>query len=1003
MGQTNFKVDTLKIRQIGQEDGLIQLNVKAIYKDSLDYLWLATEDGLHRYNSVNFKVYINNPLDSLSIPEDHARDLYIANDTLFIASNSKGVFGLKLSSDTFINLSENIEVPNTNTTYKILPLGKSALLFSLRNSLVLFNRKTKKLKNIALPKRSIENYVQDAYALDGQNYILATTASGLLKFNMDTGSISDYKMLDNSSHNAIFWQENNMYVGTDKGFYSLNSETDIVDTIFDNDGVNCFYTGIPGSILIGADTGSYAYNIQSKQLIKQVLVDHKNNSFTPIEVNDIKGDKQGNLWYATDGEGLLHYNIYREKFKTLKLKVPDFSSSKKISTFQFLPFKDSTLFIGSTLGMIKYNFKTQKFKQFPKHKKELIYTIAKDYNGTIWAGGFTTGLLKFNPKTDEFVEITSVKNNMSDRDVIQITPRSKTELLVATWSSGLYTYNIETNTFSTFLINGKPLNRARTSFIDSKNNLWLGTDEGVFMLDTKGEVQKFTTTTGKDKNISSDRIFEITEDSKGNMWFGTSVGLTKLDVTTLKTTLYYKQRGLPNDFIYTVLVDEKDHIWVSTNFGISVLNAESNTFTNYTQNDGLQNNEFNGKAGFKDTDGTFYFGGIDGINIFQPNRIKTSPYLPKVHIESVELFNNEINSNELYSGNLEFNSDENVLTFNYISLNFLNSDKVDYSYYMEGFDDSWRPVTKNKNITYTNLNPGSYVFKVKATNANGIWSPHEDTMQLTIIPPWYLKPLFKLLFILLVISSVVGFYYYKTYRLKVEKQELESLITERTKEVQAKNDQLNNAYEVSVSQKENIRFLMRELQHRVKNNLQIVSSLLNIQSEHIKNEVAYDALHVAKNRILAIAYVEDTLKLDSKNIDIKKFTINLCNSILNALGESQQLKFRVEYQIENFVLNNLNTNVFGLILNELLTNISKYAFNESSEDNLVTICCAENNNLLTLIISDNGKGYSDVDVLTNSMGLDLVRDMVMQVDGTLEITSHTGTVNTITIPLKNKS
>lgn len=1003
LGQINFTVDTLKVRQIGQEDGLMQLNVKAIAKDNLDYLWLATEDGLHRYNSKNFKVYINNPLDSLSIPEDHARDLHIVNDTLFIASNSKGVFGLKLATDTFINPSKNSELPHTNTSYKILPLGKSSLLFALRNAFILFNRHTKTQKTIPLPKGNLENYVQDVYPLDTENYILATTASGLLNFNIKTGNINNYRMLDNTSHNAIYWKKNNMYIGTDEGFYSLNLKTNQVTTIFENDGVNCFYLGNPGRILIGADTGSYAYNMQFNQLTKQIFIGQNNSSFTPIEINDIQGDGAGNLWFATDGEGLLHYNAYREKFKTLKLKVPGYSASKKISTFQFLPYQDATLFIGSTIGLIKYDFKTEKFQQYPNHKSDLIYTITEDHNGIIWAGGFTTGLLKYNPKTDKFIEIKSSENNISDRDVIQITPRSKTELLVATWSGGLYTYNIITNRFTEFLVNGKPLNRARTAFVDTKANLWLGTDEGVFKLNPSGNIKNFTASSDKQTNLSSNRIFGIAEDSKGNMWFGTSVGLTKLDVNTQKTTIYYKQKGLPNDFIYTVLVDDKDHIWVSTNYGISVLNVENDTFTNYTQNDGLQNNEFNGKAGFKDADGTFYFGGIDGINIFQPNSIKISPHLPKAHIESVELFNKKINRNELFTNKLEFNSDENVLTFNYVSVNYLNSDKVDYAYYMEGFDESWRPITKDKNITYTNLNPGSYTFKVKATNSNGVWSPHEDTMQLIIIPPWYQTNLFRILFILLLIASGFGFYYYKTYRLKVEKRELESLITERTKEVQGKNDQLNTAYDVSVMQKENIKFLMRELQHRVKNNLQIVSSLLNIQSEHINNIIAYDALKVAKNRILAIAYVEDALKIDSKHVNIKTFITNLCNSILQALGESHELKFKVIYQIENFQVNNLNTTVFGLILNELLTNISKHAFTDLNEANVVIISCSKENNQLTLLIKDNGKGYSENEVLTNALGLELVRDMVSQMNGTLEIASHDGTVNTITIPLENEN
>ncbi|MDN3491889.1 ligand-binding sensor domain-containing protein [Winogradskyella bathintestinalis] len=999
--QRNFNTDTLKVRVIGQADGIAQLNIKAIAKDDLNYLWLATEDGLHRYNSVDFKIYNNNPLDTLSIPEDHARDLYTANDTLFIASNSKGVFGLKLSNNTFFEISNNLEIPAENTSYKIFPVGNNYLLFSLRNSILLFNRKTKFIKTIPLPKNETENYVKSLYEVGKNNFIMATNATGLLHFNLNDFSVKNYDILDNSSHNSILSHQGLMYVGTENGLYIKNLKTKDTKQIINQDAINCFYLKDDTTILIGGDSGAYSYNTEDGKISKQVFIDQNKERHTPITINDILDDNKGNLWFATDGEGLIHYNEYREKFTTLKVKIASLSDSKKISTFQFLPYKDSTLFLGTTIGLIKYDFNQKKFHQYTNHKKELIYTIAKDDFGNVWAGGFTTGLLKYDAKEERFVEVKTSENYISNRDVIQITPHSKNELLVATWSGGLYIYNIQNNTFSNYYINGKPLNRARTSFIDSKKNLWLGTDEGVYKIEPNKTVTNFTNDAKEGYKISSDRIFGITENSKGDMWFGTSVGLTKLDVNTLKTTLYYKQKGLPNDFIYSILVTENDNIWVSTNFGLSLFDPATKTFTNYTQDDGLQNNEFNGKSGYKDANDTFYFGGIDGINIFKPKHLKTSPYEPKVHIESVELFNKETNKNELYKKTLEFKSNENVLTFNYAAINHLNSAKVDYAYFMEGFDDTWRPITKNKTITYTNLNPGQYVFKVKATNANGEWSSHQDAMQLTIIPPWYKTTLFKIVgFVLLLITSI-SFYYYKTYRLNLRNQELENLVAKRTTEVSLKNEALHNAYETSLSQKENIKFLMRELQHRVKNNLQIVSSLLNIQSQHIDNEIAQDALQVAKNRILAIANVEEKLKSDSENVNIKEFTISLTNSILGLLADQERLKFNIEYQVEPNHISGLNTTIYGLIINELLTNIAKHAYESYNETNVVVLSCKVENNMLILMINDNGKGYAENDISSFSMGLDLIKDMVFQIDGTLRVDSTRGTSNTIIIPLKN--
>ena len=256
--------------------------------------------------------------------------------------------------------------------------------------------------------------------------------------------------------------------------------------------------------------------------------------------------------------------------------------------------------------------------------------------------------------------------------------------------------------------------------------------------------------------------FNIKEDYEGNIWIGTNAGLTKLDPITNNTTFYYKQKGLPNDFIYSILISRNNNIWVSTNFGLSVLNTKTNTFKNYTVNDGLQNNEFNGKAGYEDETGNFYFGGISGTNIFDPDNIIENPFIPETYIESVELFNKPLLENVLFKDDLEFKSNQNVLTFNFSAINYLNPEKCNYTYIMEGFDSDWRPITKNRSATYTNLDPGKYIFKVKASNDLGIWNEVPKALSITIIPPWYNTQSFKIAFILLLAFQLYKFVLYQS-------------------------------------------------------------------------------------------------------------------------------------------------------------------------------------------------------------------------------------------------
>ena len=993
--QKKIKSDTLKVNYIGQKEGLLQLNVIDIEQDDLGYLWLATQDGLHRFNSNEFKVYLNNPQDSLSIPDDQLRDFHIANDTLFAISNTQGAFGLKLSTNSFFKI---YNTPKKSLIgYQVFQLGNK-MLFSLSNLLIQFDRVTKKLTKIQLPKEAVENYVNEIVQLNEEEFLLATNASGLLIFNANTLTLKDFLKVDESSHNTIIRKNKYFVVGTNKGVYFIDEKFHARKKLNNWGKVNCFYQESPSSLLIGTQEGVLQYDFISKKITKLVMKDISKKIYDPLEINVIKGDEKGNIWFGTRGEGLLHYNKFKNKFKTIELKLPAEKSNNKISSYQFLPLSDSTLFIGSTYGVLKYHHQSKKIKHYKETDNNLIYTLKKDFNGVIWAGGYGSGLLKYNKSSDVF-ELSNLGKQIPDKDIVQITPISKTQLLIATWSAGIYVLDTKKHKVETFLINGKVLNRARTSFIDSKGQIWLGAEEGAFCLENDGEVVNYTTKL-RALQISGDRIFGIAEDSKGNIWLGTNVGLTKLDLKKNKSTLYFKQKGLLNDFIYKVLIDERDDIWVSTNKGISVLDTSEDTFTNFLESDGLQNNEFNGKAGYKDAFGNFYFGGIVGVNIFNPLAIKENPFESEIHIESLELFNSKIHKNELFKDTLKFKSDENVLTINYNAINYLNPRKVSYSYIMEGFDKDWRAVTQKRSTTYTNLNPGSYVFKVRATNDTGIWNRKEDTLSIVIIPPWYKTTAFKITSFLLMILFVVLFYLLKTRKLKKDKIALEAIIKQRTGEVLEKNEALEKAYLESEKQKNNIKFLMRELKHRVKNNLQIISSLLNIQAHNLKDGKAVDALKVAKNRILTISHLEDKMESDKDLIELKEFTIYVCDSILNVLSGDNNLKFKIKYSFNEIEVKNFNTVIYGLILNEMITNTVKYAFNCYKEENLLEINLFKSINKLTLEIKDNGKGYDQSQISKKSLGLDLVKDMVSQLNGEIKIISKEGVHNIIRIPLK---
>ena len=993
-----IKKDVMHVNVFGQKHGLLQLNIKGLTQDKQGYIWTGTEDGLHRFNAYKFNQFTHNPKDSLSIKDDHIRDLKAINDTLFIATNTQGIIGYQFSENRFFDIHKPKKNKDLLFGYQISKVSNNKVIFSTKNNIIVYNQSTKKSNFISLPKSKKENIAHSFFKNDDNNLLFATSSSGILNLNLNTLKITSiFNKVNNTS--TIYKNKNDLLIGTHDGLKIVDSNKNIHNTTIKSF-VQCFYK-IANELFIGTKQGLFKYHLQTKEITAITLKNNSNETIHPIDIIKIISDTKGNIWFGTEGEGLFHYSKHQKKFKTTEIKLKEFPNVGKISSFNFLKNQNSTLWIGAGVGIIKYNEKSNKFKFYNETKGNLIYTIKEDFNKDVWAGGFGSGLLKYNSTKDSFTSFLpddENKNAITDDEVIEIIPIDKNTLWVATWTAGIFKFDIKTEEFQPILINNKQLNRARISLVDSNKNIWLGSDEGLYKI-SKTTTTHYTFEDSDDKKISNNRIFAIKEDSKGNFWVGTASGLTKIDKNQ-KTTRYYKQQGLPNDFIYSITIDKKDNIWVSTNHGISVLNSLKKTFKNYTDKDGLQNIEFNGKAGFKDKNGNFYFGGIGGINIFNPENINENPHLPNVHIESVELFNKPINKNTLFKDDLEFKSSENVLTFNYTALNFINPEKVSYQYKMDGFDNDWRPITKSRTTTYTNLNPGNYIFKVKATNDVGIWNNEATVLKIKITPPWYAQLWFKIVFILSFLLSGILYFFYKTNQLKKDKIKLEKIVNERTHELIEKNDSLEKIYIVTKKQKENISFLMKEMNHRVRNNLQIISSLLNIQANSTKSSDTKDILNVAKNRILSIAYIQSLLNTESENINLGEFIKEISEKIAQTLSSDNNLKFKQVYNIGNIKkYSNKNLSLIGLILNELITNTHKYAFNEFSEKNTLTISCKKNTDSIEIEISDNGKGYSKENIKNSSLGLELIREMVFQLNAKLVTDSTNGVSNKIIISI----
>ncbi|MGB7787007.1 MAG: two-component regulator propeller domain-containing protein [Salinimicrobium sp.] len=983
--------DTLRVAHIAQKENLSQLNVLQFDFDDNGYLWAGTEDGLNRFNGYRMKTFTQTASEGAGLTDDHIRGLLYSNDTLWLGTNTQSIEAYIPSRDKFLHFNKKDKIaddPSLSYTHGIFELNDKYLMASALKNCILIDRSSLEIQVLPLPSSSVNDYVLSLSKTEDGNYLLGTYFNGILKLDLDRKSIEDLSEFnsfdDNPVHAMQKTSEGDLFIGSQKGLFYYSFSSGCLQQIGDQEvNVRSFYDWDEEHFLLGCSSGLKFLNKGSREIKEVVLAGYDKELFSPVEILQIKRDAGRGIWMGSQGKGLFYYHPARQKFTPKRIRLPNEPERDYISIFNFLK-EDKNLWLATTIGYVKHDLETGKYKLY--RKDGLGYTLVKN-NGQIWGGGFNQGLEKYNREKDLFEEVTP-RTDIPDRDIAEIVSITSDSLLVNTWSSGIY--SVDPNNFEShqLKINGKDLHRARASFKAKDGTIWLGSDDGLFRIKA-GKTKKYEHLASSKNSLSNNRVFSITQDAKNNLWIGTAKGLNKLDLENDSITRYLEQPGLPNDFIYGVLADNHDNIWVSTNRGLSKLEPATGTFTNFTEQDGLQNNEFNGKSAYKDDRGFLYFGGMNGFNVFHADSIPVNEYVGKTIIEDVELFGSPIDENIIYTDSISFNYDENVITFNFTSLNYLLPEKNRYQFKMLGFDKKWRPITKERTTTYTNLNPGTYTFLVRGSNNDLVWGK-PDALFLTIRAPWYATVYFKIFLTMAVLLLITSIYLIRYNQKKAENLRLQKMVEGRTAELQKSNEDLGTAMTLAQEQKNNITFLMQELNHRVKNNLQLIASLLDIQKEGISDELAKNNLQAAQNRLFTIATIHDLLseKSHGQNFKLDLFITTLANELVQFMDA----KVNLQLELEPLEVNKKCITPLGIIINELVTNTLKHAFQDGQEKKQISIRLSKENNVAKLEYLDNGIGIAEnIRNRDGSLGMKLIGNLAQQLKGDMVIKDDNGT------------
>ncbi len=858
----------IRFQHLSLEQGLSQGTVYDIVQDTYGFIWFVTEDGLNRYDGYEFRKYYyahNNPK---GISYKRLYSLLIDREgELWIGTLDGGLDKYNRATDDFTVYKHDKNNTNSISANVIQCLMQDnegyIWIGTVEGGLNKFDKKTQKFvnwKNIPDNENSLTHNIVRSVKQDAEGYIWVATSGGLNRFDKKTNRFVRFKhnpddansLSDDELNNIFIDREDNIWIGSAKGgldkfnkrtnqFEHFKNNPDNAETILSNQ-VTRIFEDSKGDLWVGTFAGLSRLTKENRaagKFINYLFNPNDPYSLSNNYIRSIYEDRAGILWFGTYQDGVNKFDR-NTRFVHYKNHVGNANSLINNSIRGFCSDLNGTVWIATYGdGFEKFDANTEIFKHY-KHNKQnnnslsedILNSIVCDSEGFLWIGTQGGGLDKFDPRTEKFTHFKNDKqnhNSLSNNFVKSVFIDKSNIVWICTSGGGLNRFDRASNTF-THYVNDK---NDPTSLADDKLNCITEASEGFLWIGTANKgVEKFDKQTGKfvhfrhsnddSTSLSANRVFSIyiSKTAKPEcVLVGTAGGgINRIDIKTNKITCYTRLDGLANDIIYGILEDNAGNYWLSTNYGISRFNplttSKEHLFKNYDTKDGLQSNAFNEGAYFKAADGALYFGGVNGFNIFHPEKLKENTNIPPVFITDFRIFNESVllgansclTKNILETDNIELSYKDYIFSFEFAALDYSNPERNDYLYMMEGFDKEWNMTDGTRRYaTYTNLEPGDYTFKVKGSNNDGLWNPKAVEVKIKVVPPIWRTWWFRISSFLLVISLVFFYIRSKIRSLQKAKDILEQKVKERTAEIRQQKEEI-------LSQSEQMEIANRELE-----------------------------------------------------------------------------------------------------------------------------------------------------------------------------------------------
>ncbi len=1005
--------------KITQAEGLSNNQIQCIFQEKAGWMWFGTSQGLNRYDGYQFSVFYSDVDGRGSLRGELVRCIFEDSENRVWVGTEKG--GLNLfnrGQERFSHFFfENQDIDTTFSVESIIADNNGKLWMATSEGVAFLN-KNNKLELIDLFRQSERKIIPRELFFDKKNNLWIGTQTGLFYYDFQTRSCQNIPLPGSKEtleeiHSMFLDSDNILWIGTyNSGPYyvNLNSKSVKKLTTWVNFGrsetVRTICEDQQGILWFGTRGGLVAYDRESETYSVSLRDEDESLSLSLNSVLSLCVDSKGDLWVGTRG-GINYRDIDKQAFMHLKASKNDTRFLNDAEVYSFM-FNGNDLLIGTESGGINiYNMENHRFRYIERQQglsSNCIKSFVR-YDNQILVGTFQGGINILDANTYQ------VKNKLQHRigddrslsdDRVWCTFKDRKNNIWIGTQKGVDIYNPQNNTFQP---QNDFFNKKACFWIyeDTQGDLWMGGEDEMLIYNPGSKKIK------RYKEVTR----SILPTTNGQFWIGTrGHGLALYDKE--KGTIKYltQSNGLCNNIVQALLRDSLGYIWVSTMNGLSRFDEQSGEFINFDAQDGLQDNQFNYTAAITANDNRLIFGGINGINIFNPLNVRKNFYVPPVVLTDLKIFNKEVEIGTAIkqsinvASKIELSYKQNVFSIDFAALSYANSKKNRYAYMMEGFDVDWIYSGTINTATYTNLDPGEYTFKVKGSNSNGIWNEQVTSIKIIIHPPFWKTIWFRtIIFLILgIILYYVANFYLKKIRLKNE------LLFEKTK--------AKKLHEIETMK---LRFFTN-ISHEIRTPLTLILGPLNqvIDTGTVDGD-SKNKLNLVKRSAEQLLKLINQL-LDFRKLEAGKYKITYGKAdlvfFINSIVESFQA-MAVEKQVEmNFHSKEetcftwFDSDKIQKILNNLLSNAIKFTESKgviSISFELLTKNLPEESEskpYYQITVSDSGKGIpaknlgniferfvqasNSKNTTGSGIGLSITSEFVKLMNGEIDVESKEG-------------